>query len=547
MDYKTTLNLPETGFAMKASLATREPARVEAWKQQGLYAKIRAARAGRPQFILHDGPPYANGDIHIGHAVNKILKDIIVKAKTLGGFDAPYVPGWDCHGLPIELNVEKQVGKPGVKVTAREFREKCRAYAASQVARQSVDFQRLGVLGDWEQPYLTMNYTQEADIIRVLGQIAGNGHLHKGLKPVHWCMDCGSALAEAEVEYQDKTSPAIDVGFAVADAADFSARTGVSVPAAELVIWTTTPWTLPANQAVSLHPELAYVLVRVNVAGVVRHLVLAESLWEAAVARYEGSDAAVLATFAGQVLEGLRLQHPFYARVVPVIVGDHVTADAGTGAVHTAPGHGQDDYVVGRRYGLPVDNPVDGSGVFLPSTPRFAGLHVNKANDSILEALREPRADGAVALLAFRKLQHSYPHCWRHKTPIIFRATPQWFISMEQNGLRAAALAAIKQVEWLPDWGQARIEGMVAGRPDWCISRQRTWGVPITLFVHKETGELHPRTAELIEQVALRVEQAGIEAWFELAAPELLGDEATQYDKVTDTLDVWFDSGVTHT
>lgn len=558
MDYKTTLNLPETGFAMKASLATREPARVEAWKQQGLYAKIRAARAGRPQFILHDGPPYANGDIHIGHAVNKILKDIIVKAKTLGGFDAPYVPGWDCHGLPIELNVEKQVGKPGVKVSAKEFREKCREYAASQVARQSVDFQRLGVLGDWDQPYLTMNYTQEADIIRVLGQIVGNGHLLKGLKPVHWCMDCASALAEAEVEYQDKTSPAIDVGFAVVDAADFSARAGLTaagkaVPTAELVIWTTTPWTLPANQAVSVHPELSYVLVRVSVAGVARHLVLAESLWEGAVARYEGSDAEVLATFAGQALEGLQLQHPFLARVVPVIVGDHVTADAGTGAVHTAPGHGQDDYVVGRRYGLPVDNPVDGNGVFLASTPVMrsgavlAGLHVNKANEPILDELRLPRGDGAAPLLCFRKLNHSYPHCWRHKTPIIFRATPQWFISMSQNGLRDAALDAIKQVQWLPDWGQARIEGMVAGRPDWCISRQRTWGVPITLFVHKETGELHPRTVELIEQVALKVEQAGIEAWFELAPAELLGDEADQYDKVTDTLDVWFDSGVTHT
>jgi len=547
MDYKSTLNLPETDFAMKASLATREPARVEAWRQQGLYAKIRAARTGRPQFILHDGPPYANGDIHIGHAVNKILKDIIVKAKTMGGLDAPYVPGWDCHGLPIELNVEKQVGKPGVKVSAREFREKCREYAASQVARQSVDFQRLGVLGDWDKPYLTMNYSQEADIIRVLGQIAGNGHLHKGLKPVHWCMDCASALAEAEVEYQDKTSPAIDVGFAAVDAADVSARTGASVPGAELVIWTTTPWTLPANQAVSLHPELDYVLVRVMVAGVARHLVLAESLWQDAVARYEGSEAVVLATFPGRALEGLKLRHPFYDRVVPVIVGEHVTADAGTGAVHTAPGHGQDDYIVGRVYGLPVDNPVDGNGVFLPSTPLFAGLHVNKANEPILDALRTPRADGVAPLLAFRKLQHSYPHCWRHKTPIIFRATPQWFISMEQNGLRAAALDAIKQVRWLPDWGQARIEGMVAGRPDWCISRQRTWGVPITLFVHKETGELHPRTAGLIEQVAQRVEQAGIDAWFDLAPAELLGDEAAQYDKVTDTLDVWFDSGVTHT
>lgn len=546
MDYKTTLNLPETDFAMKASLATREPARVESWRAKQLYAQIRAARQGAPKFILHDGPPYANGDIHIGHAVNKILKDIIVKAKTLSGFDAPYIPGWDCHGLPIELNVEKQVGKPGVKVSAAEFRQKCRDYAATQVLRQSADFQRLGVLGDWDNPYLTMNFGQEADIIRVLGQIAGNGHLHKGMKPVHWCMDCGSALAEAEVEYQDKTSLAIDVGFAVVDSADLSARLGISVPTAELVIWTTTPWTLPANQAVSLHPELSYVVVRTQIEGITRHLLLAEALWESAVERYAGESAEVLATFPGRALEGLRLQHPFYDRQVPVILGEHVTADSGTGAVHTAPGHGQDDFIVGRLYGLPVDNPVDGSGVFLPSTPRFAGLHVNKANDAILDALRELRVDGSHALLSLKKLLHSYPHCWRHKTPIIFRATPQWFISMEQQGLRTAALEAITQVQWLPEWGQARIEGMVSGRPDWCISRQRTWGVPIALFVHKESSELHPRTAELIEEVALRVEQQGIEAWFALDAAELLGDEAADYVKVTDTLDVWFDSGVTH-
>lgn len=546
MDYKTTLNLPETDFAMKASLATREPARVNAWREKALYAQIRAARLGAPKFILHDGPPYANGDIHIGHAVNKILKDIIVKSKTMSGFDAPYVPGWDCHGLPIELNVEKQVGKPGVKVSAAEFRQKCRDYANTQVARQSADFQRLGVLGDWDNPYLTMNFRQEADIIRVLGQIAGNGHLHKGLKPVHWCMDCASALAEAEVEHQDKASLALDVGFAVVDTRDLSARLGLSLAAAEVVIWTTTAWTLPANQAVALHPELSYVLVRATVAGMVRHLVLAEALWQSAIVRYEATDASVLAQFSGQTLEGLRLQHPFYARQVPVIVGEHVTADSGTGCVHTAPGHGQDDFVVGKIYGLPVDNPVDANGVFLPSTPRFAGMHVNKANDAILAALREVRTDGSHALLAVVQIQHSYPHCWRHKTPIIFRATPQWFISMEQQGLRPAALSAITQVQWLPEWGQARIEGMISGRPDWCISRQRTWGVPIALFVHKESGELHPRTAELIEQVAVRVEAEGIEAWFALDTSTLLGAEAADYDKVSDTLDVWFDSGVTH-
>lgn len=551
MDYKNTLNLPETDFAMKASLATREPAMVEAWQKNKLYEKIREARKGAPQYILHDGPPYANGDIHIGHAVNKILKDIIIKSKTFSGFDAPYVPGWDCHGLPIELNVEKKVGKPGVKVSAKEFRQECRHYAQSQVEKQRQDFMRLGVLGDWFNPYLTMDFQQEADIIRVLGQIAHNGHLHKGLKPVHWCMDCGSALAEAEVEYEDKTSHAIDVAFPVIDKETLLAKLSLSSwPSAlpiEAVIWTTTPWTLPANQAVSVHPELPYSLVKAVIADAERGVIVAESLVEAAMARYGVEQFEVLATVAGAALENILLQHPFYERQVPIIVGEHVTADSGTGAVHTAPGHGQDDFVIGRVYGLTVDNPVDGNGVFLPNTPLVAGLHVNKANEPILELLKNNSRDNRSLLLAHKKIQHSYPHCWRHKTPIIFRATPQWFISMEQNGLRDAALKAIPNVSWIPDWGQARIEGMIAGRPDWCVSRQRTWGVPITLFVHKETGELHPDTQNLIEQVAKKVEQEGIDAWFDLSPDILLGAEAAHYDKVTDTLDVWFDSGVTHT
>ncbi|MGB4342074.1 MAG: isoleucine--tRNA ligase [Moraxellaceae bacterium] len=554
-DYKPTLNLPETGFAMKASLSTREPAMVAAWQEKKLYEKIREARRGAPKFILHDGPPYANGDIHIGHAVNKILKDIIVKSKTLSGFDAPFVPGWDCHGLPIELNVEKKVGKPGEKVSAKEFRQHCRDYAQSQVEKQRTDFMRLGVLGDWFNPYLTMNYTQEADIIRVLGQIAKNGHLHKGLKPVHWCMDCGSALAEAEVEYYDKASHAVDVGFPVKDLADLAKRAGlaaIDLPV-DVVIWTTTPWTLPANQAVSLHPEFEYAIVAITVAGERRAVIVADALVESAVARYEAENAETLAKVTGAALEHLVLLHPFYEREVPVIVGEHVTADSGTGAVHTAPGHGQDDFVIGRKYNLLVDNPVDSQGVFLPSTPPMgsgrvlAGMHVNKANEPIIEALKETSRANRSLLLAHKKIQHSYPHCWRHKTPIIFRATPQWFISMVQGGLRDMAMQVIPAVQWVPDWGQARIEGMIAGRPDWCVSRQRTWGVPITLFVHKETGELHPQTAELIEQVALKVEQAGIDAWFDLSAEALLGDEAKNYDKVTDTLDVWFDSGVTHT
>ena len=541
-DYKHTLNLPQTDFPMKANLAQREPEMLAQWQARGLYEKLRAARAGAPRFVLHDGPPYANGEIHIGHAVNKVLKDIIVKARGLSGFDVPYVPGWDCHGLPIELQVEKKVGKAGVKVDAKHFRKACREYASSQVDKQREDFMRLGVWGDWQRPYLTMDFKFEADIIRSLGRIIENGHLHRGRKPVHWCADCGSALAEAEVEYEDKTSPAIDVRFALDDEQALFTRCRYVPEHAghgplSIVIWTTTPWTLPANRAVAVHPELEYVVVQTPN----ERLVLAEALMKQAMARYGVDDYRVIATCLGADLEGLKLFHPFYAREVPVIVGDHVTTDTGTGAVHTAPAHGQEDYVVGVRYGLPVDNPVGGDGVFLPGTELFAGEHVFKANDHVVAVLK---AKGA--LVHEEALRHSYPHCWRHKTPLIFRATPQWFISMGQNELRAQALAAIRKVRWMPGWGQARIEGMVQNRPDWCISRQRTWGVPITLFVHKESGALHPRTAELIEQVALRVEHSGVDAWFDLQAAELLGDEAQHYDKVTDTLDVWFDSGVTH-
>ncbi|WP_297526655.1 isoleucine--tRNA ligase [Thiohalobacter sp.] len=545
-DYKDTLNLPRTDFPMRGNLAKREPEMLAHWNEIGLYRLIREAAAGRPRFILHDGPPYANGEIHIGHAVNKVLKDIIVKSKGLSGFDAPYVPGWDCHGLPIELNVEKKVGKPGVKVDAAGFRAACRDYAREQVERQKRDFIRLGVSGDWEHPYLTMDFRFEADIIRALGRIAANGHLTKGYKPVHWCTDCGSALAEAEVEYEDKTSPAIDVRFEVLDEEALMARCR-HVEGAEgegpvsVVIWTTTPWTLPANRAVALHPDLDYVVVQCEGNRGPERLMLADALLKDAMLRYGIDDYRVVAYCPGADLEGLRLAHPFYAREVPVILGDHVTTDAGTGAVHTAPGHGQEDYVVGQRYGIPVDNPVGPDGRFLPDTELFAGQHVFAANDEVIEVLK---ARGA--LVHEEKLRHSYPHCWRHKTPIIFRATPQWFISMEAQGLREKALAEIGRVQWLPEWGRARIEGMVANRPDWCISRQRTWGVPIALFVHRQSGELHPDTPRLIEEVALAVERKGIDAWFELSAEALLGDEATDYDKVTDTLDVWFDSGVTH-
>ncbi|MEW6353581.1 MAG: isoleucine--tRNA ligase [Pseudomonadota bacterium] len=545
-DYKDTLNLPQTDFPMKANLPQREPEILKHWREIDLYAALRAIGRSRKKFVLHDGPPYANGEIHIGHAVNKVLKDIIVKAKTLSGFDAPYVPGWDCHGLPIELVVEKKVGKAGVKVDAAAFRQACRDYARSQVHAQREDFKRLGVIGDWEHPYLTMDFKFEADIVRSLGRIIDNGHLHKGSKPVHWCVDCGSALAEAEVEYEDRTSPAIDVRFAAVDEAAFLARCHVVPEHAghgpiSVVIWTTTPWTLPANQAVALNPELDYSLVQCNDKQRPERLLIAEALVKDVMARYGVSDYRVAAYCRGIDLEGVKLQHPFYAREAPIILADYVTTDAGTGAVHIAPAHGQDDYVAGARYGLPVDNPVGGDGRFLPGTELFAGEHVLVANAHVIEVLKLRGA-----LLHAGVLQHSYPHCWRHKTPIIFRATPQWFISMEQRGLRAAALGSIEETQWIPDWGRARIEGMVAGRPDWCISRQRAWGVPIALFVHKDSGALHPNTRDLIEQAARRIEQKGIDAWFELDARELLGAEADHYQKVTDTLDVWFDSGVTH-
>ena len=556
-DYKATLHLPATDFPMRGDLPKREPDTLARWEAQDLYAQLRANAKGRPLFVLHDGPPYANGAIHLGHAVNKILKDIIVKSRYLAGFDAPYIPGWDCHGLPIEIAIEKKYGKVGVKLDAVEFRQKCREYAQSQIELQRKDFKRLGVIGDWDHPYQTLDFRFEANEIRALARVVDNGHLTRGVKPVHWCFDCGSALAEAEIEYQDKVSPAVDVAYAARDAQALGAAFGVQVPAdveVAVPIWTTTPWTLPASLAVSLGPELDYVLVEGPAhEGRRRWLVLADALAERALQRYGVAGVSVHGRAQGAALENLLLAHPFYReRDLPLILGAHVSAEDGTGAVHTAPGHGQDDYVVGKAYGL-LDrysaaqlNPVDGRGVYLPSTPaadgvELAGQHIWKANDAIVEVLR---ASGA--LLAFSKLEHSYPHCWRHKTPIAFRATPQWFISMEQANLRADALAAIDTVKWYPEWGKARIAGMVEGRPDWTISRQRTWGVPIALFVHRETGEPHPRSSELMGQVAQRVEQGGVDVWYTLDPAELLGAEAADYEKITDILDVWFDSGVTH-
>jgi len=538
-DYKSTLNLPETGFPMRGDLAKREPGMLQRWYADNLYGIIREAKKGKKTFILHDGPPYANGSIHIGHSVNKILKDIIVKSKGMAGYDSPYVPGWDCHGLPIEHKVEQMIGKPGEKVTAAEFREACRKYAAEQVEGQKADFIRLGVLGDWDRPYLTMDFGTEANIIRALSKIIGNGHLHKGAKPVHWCLDCRSALAEAEVEYYDKTSPSIDVMFNAIDVDAVRQAFGVAQVNGpiSLVIWTTTPWTLPANRAISLNAEFEYQLLQIDG----RALILAKDLVESVMKRAGVSEWQVLGECKGAALELQKFQHPFLALESLVVLGDHVTLEAGTGAVHTAPGHGPDDYVIGQKYGIETANPVGPDGTYLPGTyPTLDGVNVFKANDMIVELLKEKGA-----LLHVEKLLHSYPHCWRHKTPIIFRATPQWFISMDQKGLRAQSLKEIKGVQWIPDWGQARIESMVANRPDWCISRQRTWGVPMALFVHKESEELHPDTLALMEKVAQRVEQEGIQAWWDLDPRELMGDDADHYVKVPDTLDVWFDSGST--
>ncbi len=541
-DYKNTVNLPRTDFPMKADLAQREPAQLQRWAQLDIYARMREQARGRPPFVLHDGPPYANGAIHLGHAVNKVLKDIVVKSHGFDGKDAPYVPGWDCHGLPIELAVEKKHGRPGHKLDAAAFRAACREFAAKQIDNQRADFKRLGVFGDWERPYLTMDPHYEAQQIRALGKIIANGHLYRGLKPVHWCLDCRSALAEAEVEYENRTSTAIDVAFRCVDVADFSQRTGIAAAAlnaagaggVSIVIWTTTTWTLPANEAVALRADFDYAAYAVGR----EVLVLAESLAEACLARY-GLKGSLLGRFKGETLEGLKLEHPWLARQVPVILGDHVTLEAGTGAVHTAPAHGQDDFIVGQRYGLPVANPVGADGRFAPGTELVAGLKVDAATPVIVE-----RLIAAGRLLHQEPYPHSYPHCWRHKSPLIFRATSQWFISMDNKGLRAGTLRDIKAVRWTPGWGQSRITGMIENRPDWCLSRQRTWGVPITLFTHRSSGELHPRTQELILEIAALVDRGGIDAWFALDAATLLGSEAEHYEKATDVMDVWADSGL---
>jgi isoleucyl-tRNA synthetase len=549
-DYRGTLNLPDTPFPMRGDLAKREPQWVREWQEKKVYEEIRAASAGRPKFVLHDGPPYANGDIHIGTAVNKILKDIIVKARNLAGFDAVYVPGWDCHGMPIEVQIEKTYGK---NIPVEKTQSLARAYATEQIARQKADFQRLGVLGDWDHAYTTMAFRNEADEIRTLGKLLEKGYVYRGLKPVNWCFDCGSALAEAEVEYADKSDIAVDVGFPFAEPDKVARTFGLAkLPTDKgwIVIWTTTPWTIPANQALNVHPEYTYNLVQTE-RGL---LILAAELQKDRLEYYLLSGETV-ASCKGTALENISFRHPFYDRLSPVHLGEYVTLDTGTtGVVHSAPAYGVEDFESCRRYGIKDDEiltPVMGDGRYVSSLPFFGGLNIWKANAEIVKKIEE-----AGNLFHSAGYKHSYMHCWRHKTPIIYRATTQWFAGMDavpgyhgrkpDEHLRATALRAVEATRFFPEWGQARLHGMIANRPDWTLSRQRQWGVPMPFFIHRETGALHPRTHDLLEAVAKKVEAGGIEAWQQVKAEDLLGAEASRYEKIKDTLDVWFDSGSTH-
>ncbi|MDF1782774.1 MAG: isoleucine--tRNA ligase [Litorivicinaceae bacterium] len=546
-DYKQTLNLPETEFPMRGNLAKREPDMLASWIAADWHQQIREVQSSREEtFVLHDGPPYANGDIHIGHAVNKVLKDIIVKSKGLAGFNAPYIPGWDCHGLPIEHKVETTIGKIGDQFkSASEFRNACRDYAATQIERQKVDFQRLGILGDWDHPYLTMDYKIEADIVRSLGRIIENGHFHQGAKPVYWCMDCESALAEAEVEYQDRKTWTVDVAFPIENTEQIENVFAVSSEVASraaMAIWTTTPWTLPANQFVAVNAELPYVLVEFDKDGHCWTLVLAEGRLEALSERYGVEDFKILGKTLGHALAGIQCEAPWDGRIVPVMTGDHVTLEAGTGAVHSAPAYGLEDFHAAKSLNLELLTPVRDDGTFAETVSVVAGLHVEKAGPVIAEYLAEKGR-----LVHKARLEHSYPHCWRHKTPVIYRATPQWFIRMQGEGLLETARQEVEtSIQFTPTWGKNRLAAMLEDRPDWCISRQRNWGVPITVFVHQETSQLHPDTQQLFETIAQRIEQGGINAWFDLDPAELLGEDAADYRKVTDVLDVWFDSGTTH-
>jgi isoleucyl-tRNA synthetase len=525
---------------MKAALPTREPLMLEHWQAQALYQQICQTSQGRPYYILHDGPPYANGHLHIGHAVNKILKDFIIKSKRLSGFNAPFVPGWDCHGLPIELNVEKKFKASGKNYTPAEFRQACRDYAKEQIAIQRAEFKRLGILADWDNPYITMDFATEAEIIRALGQCIKSGYMDHGFKPVHWCVACGSALAELEVEYKDKKSTAIDVKFKVCKSAFIEGLPGhgeLFIP-----IWTTTPWTLPSNEAVALGPELEYTLIQIEK----ERLLIARNLYQSCLERYAYQSYKVLRHYPGKAFNGLQLEHPFEPRQVPLIMSEHVVTDTGTGAVHIAPAHGPEDYSLGLTYQLSLHGRVNTKGYYQSPPPGTENVSVLKADPILVELVREHDK-----LLCVQTLNHSYPHCWRHKIPLIFLATPQWFLRLQDTQLRQKLNQAVQSVQWSPRWGKNRMQAMLGespdtARPDWCLSRQRHWGVPLPLFVHRQTGQWHPKTLELIERIAQRVEKEGIEAWYQLETQSLLGEEARDYQKLTDTLDVWFDSGVTH-
>ena len=539
-DYKDTLNLPKTDFAMKANLPNKEPKMIEFWKEIDLEKAVADARIGRDKFILHDGPPYANGEIHTGHAAQKVLKDIVIKSQTLNGKYAPFVPGWDCHGLPIELNVEKKIGKVGQKVDASEFRAACRQYASSQIDLQKKDFQRLGIIGDWNNPYVTMDYSFEANIIRALGKIISKGHLKRGDKPVHWCVDCKSSLAEAEVEYQDKISTSIDFLFPIAEEFVEQIFSLTSKNKNFVASWTTTPWTLPGNLALTVNESFTYQLVEIEHKNQKKNLIIAKDLVKETMERIDIAKFKILGTCQGNDLVGFKANHPYLNRDSLIISGNHVTTDAGTGIVHTAPGHGLEDYAVCKENGIEVLSPVNGNGTYKDDVERFAGQFVFKANDNIVKTL-----DDEGVLLGDSSYEHSYPHCWRHKSPVMFRATPQWFISMESKNLLKQSLESVSNIRWEPDWGESRMTTMLESRPDWCISRQRTWGVPIALLIHKETGDLHPKSQKIIEKVSELVEIKGIQAWHDVQISDLIEDPES-YEKITDCLDVWFDSGVTH-
>ena len=560
-DYRSTLNLPDTPFPMRGDLPKREPGWVKESDEKGIYKMLRDARVNAPKFILHDGPPYANGQIHMGHAVNKILKDMIVKARQLKGFDAQYIPGWDCHGLPIENAIEKKHGR---NLARDDMQAKSRAYATEQIAIQMTEFKRLGVLGDWGHPYRTMDFKNEAGEIRAFKRVVERGFVYRGLKPVYWCFDCGSSLAEFEIEYADKKSQTLDVGFLCAEPAKLAAAFAVAKLDKEAfaVIWTTTAWTIPANQALNLNPELVYALVDTP-RGL---LVLAESLVEKCLARYELA-GSVIATTQGKSLDGIHFKHPLsqvdkgFDRLSPVYLADYATADDGTGLVHSSPAYGVEDFNSCVAHGMAYDdilNPVQGNGAYAADFPLFGGQHIWKAAPVIINTLRD-----AGRLFATENITHSYPHCWRHKTPVIYRAAAQWFIRMDEGvgvftkdkaakTLRQLALDAIEQTNFYPENGKTRLRDMIAGRPDWCISRQRSWGVPLPFFLHKDSGELHPRTMEILDIAATMVEAGGIEAWSKASIESIFetagcAADAPQYTKSSDILEVWFDSGTTHT